>query len=134
MRRRDVLALVPAVLLVTSEARAGSYLDRAAILLDACRRANEWLLSHLTDKELATVLHDEAEARLKAARKMQVPKEIVAAHPHLLLCLENAERAAALASDGDVDGFLRFLRQSRDEEGLFKALLTQMKLSLPAVK
>ena len=134
MKRRDVLALVPAWLLVASEARAGSYLDRAAILLDECRRANEWLLSHLTDKELANVLHDEAEARLKAARRMQVPKEIVAAHPHLLLCLENAERASASASDGDTDGFLRFLRQCRDEEGLFKALLTQLKLSLPSVK
>ena len=134
MRRRDVLALVPALLLVASEAQAGSYLDRAAILLDACRRSNEWLLSHLTDKELATVLHDEAEARLKAARKMQVPKEIVAAHPHLLLCLENAERATSPSLACDVEGFLRFLRQCRDEEGLFKALLTQMKLSLPAVK
>ena len=133
MRRRALFAL-PAVLLLALDARAGSYLDRAAILLDACRRSNDWLLAHLTDRELASVLRDEAEARLKAARKMQVPKEIVAAHPHLLLCLENAERASAMANDGDVEGFLRFLRQCRDEEGLFKALLTQLKLQLPVVK
>ncbi|RYE92072.1 MAG: hypothetical protein EOO75_07490 [Myxococcales bacterium] len=133
MHRRSLLAL-PALLLLARDAHAGSYLDRAAILLDASRRSNDWLQAHLTDRELATVLHDEAEARLKAARKMQVPKEIVAAHPHLLLSLENAERAAAVASTGDIEGFLRFVRQCRDEEGLFKALLTQLKLQLPSVK
>ncbi len=134
MRRRSLLLTLPALVLLARDAHAGSYLDRAAILLDGCRRSNDWLQAHLTDRELASVLHGEAEARLKVARKMQVPKEIVAAHPHLLLCLENAERAASQASDGDIEGFLRFVRQCRDEEGLFKALLTQLKLQLPAVK
>lgn len=134
MRRRTLLGLLSAAVLLAPDARAGSYLDRAAILFDASRRANDWLLAHLSDRELAAVIRDEAEARVKIARKMQVPKEIVAAHPHLLLSLENAERAASAAADGDNEGFFRYLRQCRDEEGLFRALLTQLKLQLPAIK
>jgi len=134
MTRRTLLGVLAGLALAPREAHAGSYLDRAAILLDECRRGNDWLLAHLTDRELATVQRELAEARLKAARKMQVPKEVVSAHPHLLLCLENAERAASSAADGDQQGFFRFLRQCRDEEGLFKALLTQLKYQLPAVK
>ena len=134
MKRREVFGFLAASLLLASEAHAGSYLDRAAILLDACRRANDWLLAHLSDRELAAVIHDEAEARVKIARGMPVPKEIVSAHPHLLLCLENAERCAAAAIAGDNEKFFQHLRQCRDEEGLFKALLVQLKLQLPSVK
>jgi len=134
MKRRHFLGLLAGLALAPRRAWAGSYLDRAAILLDGCRRDCDWLLAHLTDRELASVLRNVAEARLKAARTMQVPKEIVAAHPHLLLCLENGERAASSAADGDQQGFFRFLRQCRDEEGLFKALLAQLKYQLPSVK
>lgn len=134
IKRRQFFPVFAMLALLPYEAFAGSYLDRAALLLDECRKANDWLLAHLTDRELAMVIHEAAEARLRAARKMQVPKEIVAAHPHLLLCLENAERAAAAAMEGDQQGFLRYLRQCRDEEGLFKALLVQLKYQLPPVK
>lgn len=134
MKRRSFLLACSAVALIPSEALAGSYLDRAAILVDACRRANEWLLSHLSDRELAATVRDMAEARVKVARKMQVPKEVAAAHPHLLLCLENAERAASGAAEGDNDVFFRYLRQCRDEEGLFRSLLNQLKMPLPPVK
>jgi hypothetical protein len=134
MNRRALLLSLLSLPLVPRWAWAGSYLDRAALLLDECRRANEWLLAHLSDRELAMVIREAAEARLKAARKMQIPKEITAAHPHLLLCLENAERAASAAAEGDHQRFLQFLRQSREEEGLFRALLAQLKFQLPAVK
>lgn len=134
MKRRHFFLALAGLALLPRDAFAGSYLDRAALLLDECRKANDWIMAHLTDRELASVLRDVAEARLKAARKMQVPKEVVSAHPHLLLCLENAERAASAAADGDQQGFFRFLRQCRDEEGLFKALLSQLKYQLPPVK
>ncbi|MCS6902033.1 MAG: hypothetical protein RMJ98_19585 [Myxococcales bacterium] len=134
MNRRQLLKLLTGLVLAPRVAHAGSYLDRAAILLDGCHRDCDWLLAHLTDRELASVLRNVAEARLKTARTMQVPKEVIAAHPHLLLCLENGERAAAVVADGDQQGFFRHLRQCRDEEGLFKALLTQLKYQLPSVK
>ena len=136
MKRRLFLGglLTSAALLTTGLAFAGSYLDRAALLLNECHQTNEWLLAHLTDKELAAVAHDMADARVKAARRMAVPKDVVAAHPHFLLTLENAERAADAAAAGDLEHFMQYLRVSRDEEGLFRSLLTQLKLQLPPIK
>lgn len=126
--------ITAASILIATVALAGSYLDRAALLLADCRRSNDWVMSHLGDRELAAVARDMAEARVKVARKMVVPKEVVQAHPHLLLALENSERAAAFAADGDSDGFFRHVRVSRDEDGLFRSLLAQQKLQLPPVK
>ena len=127
------LLVLLAVLLVTSLAHAGSYLDRAALLLGEARRGNEWVLSHLGDKELALVAHTMAEARVRAAQKMAVPKEVAGMHPHLLLALESSERAAAAASEGENEKFLHHLRIARDEESAFRGLLAQQKLSLPSV-
>lgn len=117
-------------------AYAGSYLDRSAILLGDTRRANEWMLAHLSDREMSDILHDLAEARLKSARKMSVPvnpKEVAMAHPHLLLALEISERAAAAAAAGQNEKFLTLLRTARDEDATFRSLLSAAKLDLPSV-
>ena len=127
------LSLSLLLLLVTSVAWGGSYLDRSALLLADARRGNEWVLSHLGDKELASMMRDVAEGRIRAARGMSVPKDVAGVHPHLLLMLENSERAAAAAADGDNEKFLHHLRTSRDEEANFRGLLAQQKLSLPNV-
>ena len=114
-------------------AYAGPYLDRAAILLSDARRGSEWLLTHLSDKELATILREMAEARLRAARKLTVPKEVIGAHPHLLLTLENAERAAAAAQEGSNERFLHYLRLAREEDANFRAVLAAQKYELPPI-
>lgn len=131
------LAALIALLTATTLAAlcyAGTYLDRAALLLQESRRSNEWLLAHLSDKELAAVARDVAEARVKTARKMSVPKEVINMHPHLLLMLENSERAASSAADGDTDRFMYHLRIARDEDSLFRSLLSQQKYQLPTIK
>jgi hypothetical protein len=74
-----------------------------------------------------------AEARVKAGRQINVPREVQAAHPHLLLALEATERALAGAAEGEPQRFLKLITQARDEERTFRALLTQQKLSLPDV-
>lgn len=112
---------------------AGSYLDRSALLVTESRQTVEWLFTHLGDKELAAMAHPVTLARVKAAQRMPVPKEVVSAHPHLLLSLEAAERAAA-AARGENDRFVVHLRQARDEEQMFRHLLAQQKLQLPVVK
>jgi hypothetical protein len=127
------LIVLSLVLLVATLAHAGSYLDRAALLLGDARRGNDWVLAHLSDKDLAVVARDVADARVRTARAMQVPKDVASVHPHLLLALENSERAAAAAADGDTDKFLHHLRMARDEDGTFRALLQQMRLALPNV-
>jgi hypothetical protein len=134
MKKLVSILLLGALALVATLAHAGSYLDRAALLLSECHRTNEWVLAHLSDKELAAVAHGVAEGRVKAARGMGVPKEVAGVHPHLLLALENGERATAAAAAGDTDRFMQHLRLSRDEETIFRSLLAQQKLSLPPIK
>lgn len=128
-------AVVLVALTSAALAYAGSYLDRSAILLGDTRRANEWILTHLSDREMSEILHDVAEARLKSARKMSVPttpKEVAMAHPHLLLALEISERAAAAAAAGQNEKFLAYLRSARDEDATFRSLLSAAKLDLPS--
>ncbi|MFO0661341.1 MAG: hypothetical protein U0165_16135, partial [Polyangiaceae bacterium] len=93
MKRLVTLLALFSVVLVATIAHAGTYLDTAALLLSDARRSNEWVMSHLSDRELAKAAHESAEARVRAARQMTVPKEVVTMHPHLLLALENSERA-----------------------------------------
>jgi hypothetical protein len=122
-----------AALLVVTNAWAGPYLDRAGLLVGEMHRANEFLQARVGDKELAALVREGAEARVRAARKMSVPKEVVPMHPHLLLALENAERAAAAAQEGTLERFGHHLRVSRDEESVFRAMLAQQKYELPSV-
>lgn len=141
MKLRLPAIIVPAAVLfvalsTAALAYAGSYLDRSAILLADTRRANEWILTHLSDREMSEILHDVSEARLKSARKMSVPtnpKEVAMAHPHLLLALETSERAAAAAAAGQNEKFLTLLRTARDEDATFRSLLSAAKLDLPSV-
>lgn len=128
------LLALSSILLFTFAAWAGSYLDRSALLITESRQTSEWLFTHLGDKELAELAHPVTVARVKAAGRMTVPKEVTGAHPHLLLSLEAAERAASAATRGENEKFLLHLRQSRDEEQMFRHLLAQQKLSLPSVK
>jgi hypothetical protein len=132
-RARAVVPWLAAALLAVTNAWAGPYLDRAGLLVGEMHRANEFLQAHAGDKELAGLVREGAEARVRAARKMTVPKEVVPMHPHLLLALENAERAAAAAQEGTIERFGRHLRVSRDEESVFRAMLAQQKFELPSV-
>ena len=96
--------------------RAGSYLDRAALMLDEAHREGDVLLPRTFDKELILVLKFATEARAKVGRQMEVPASVAKAHPHLLLVLENYERAVDYASEGNFKKFVEHLNAARDEE------------------
>jgi hypothetical protein len=132
MNRRVALSFIAgAFVLAAAPAFAGSYLDRAALLVHQASREADFLRAHLTDLELARVVQKVAAARLKAASKMQVPKEVAQAHPHLLLVLENYERAASAAADGKTQRFLILQQRARDEERTLRGVLKQLGWSLP---
>ena len=137
MKSKVRLFLGVAVTLVlgwTSPARAGTYLDAAALLLDETRRSSSFVQSHLTDMKLIEIAHQLAEARVKCGRAVVVPKEVDRAHPHLLLALEVSERAIAAALEGEPLRFLRLAVQARDEERTFRALLGEQKFTLPELE
>jgi len=117
--------------LFAASARAGTYLDSAALLLDESRRAGDYIQYHLGDVELAALAHKLAEARVKAGRETPVPGDVEKAHPHLLLALEAAERAMAAAQDGDAKRFFVLLVDARREEQMFRNVLGQQKLQVP---
>jgi hypothetical protein len=133
--RRAVLALgLLGPLLVSSEASAGSYLNRAAFLVVQASRESEFLRGRVSDRDLAELVHRIATARLEAASRMNVPKEVVMAHPHLLLTLENYERSAEAAVEAKNDRFLVYQQRARDEENVLRGVLKQLGWSLPSVK
>jgi hypothetical protein len=124
-------ALAFALVLSASPARAGSYMDRLALLVGKAAEDSEYLRARLSDRELARVVQAMAEARVKAAGAMTVPKEVAQAHPHVLLVLENHERAAQAAKEGNAQRFLIYHQRARDEERVLRGVLKQLGFPLP---
>jgi hypothetical protein len=127
------LALGAATFSVAGPAWAGSYLVRAALLLNGAQKEADALRKRPSDKELARVVHRMAQARVRTAQDMEVPKDVVLAHPHLGLVLENYERAADAAESGNPERFLVFLAKAREEELTLRAVLKQLGWELPEV-
>jgi hypothetical protein len=119
-------AAISLAVLGPHDALAGSYLDRIGLLVRQARSEADYLEWRLGDKELAELIHKLATARLAAARDMLIPKEVVQAHPHLLLMLENCERAADAAESGERTRFVTFQRKARDEEQMFRSIMRQL--------
>lgn len=128
MMRRRFLATLVALSLLTAlrPAYAGSYLRRAAMLLEAAELEGSALRERIHDKDLARLTHRLATTRVEVAREMPVPKEVVRAHPHLLLVLEAYERAADAALHGKNETFLVALARAREERRTFEAVLAQL--------
>lgn len=132
--RRFALALLLSLSFVCTwvlPAWAGSYLDRAALMLDQARTEGDMLQPRTFDKELVLVIKAMAETRARVARKMEVPAAVTKAHPHLLLVLENYERAVAAANDGNFKKFVEHVYAARDEERNFRAILKELGYTLP---
>jgi hypothetical protein len=133
-RRAWLGLLAAAVLLTSSVAFAGTYLNSAALLLAQGSNEADYLRARINDKELAELIHKLADARLEAAKGMLVPKEVVQAHPHLLLVLENYERAADSATRGEAEKFLVYQQRARDEDRTFRGVLKQFGYAIPELK
>jgi hypothetical protein len=118
--------LILLLILITTAAWAGSYLDRAGLLVNEARRASSFLRQRSHDKELARVVQHAALARLEAAQRMSVPKEVVLAHPHVLIVLEHHERAASAAADGEVQKFLVYELKADEEEHVLRSVFAQL--------
>ncbi len=134
--RRGFLSWVgcSGILAIAAPAHAGSYLDRAALLVHQATRDADYMRARLSDRELARVIHALAKARVTAASTMLVPKEVAQAHPHVVLLLENYERAADAAEKGQTQRFLVYQQRGRDEERVLRGVLKQLGWPLPNVK
>lgn len=135
-RRNTLGGLLAFVALVSLPRRAfaGSYLERAALLIHESRTGSAFLRKRLTDMDSAKLVHALALARVRFATDMDVPPEVEQAHPHLLLMLENHERAAAAALDRRPEGFLKAQSLALDEEGLFHTVLKHLGWTVPKLR
>lgn len=130
-RAFSTLLVALAVMAVAPRAWAGSYLDRAALLISQGTREADYLRARLSDRELAHVVHEMAAARLETASKMQVPAEVQQAHPHVLLVLANYERATRYAEEGRTQLFLTYQQKARDEERILRGVMKELGWPLP---
>lgn len=121
-----------AVLLPSRVASAGSYLNRAALLLDASSSERTMVMPRSDDEELLEVVHRVAQARLEAAQRMHVPKVIAPAHPHLLLVLENCERGYAAGLAKRRGKLTEHLLRARSEERAFRAMVEKLGYDVPS--
>lgn len=131
MGRWVAAMLFSAVLLLSSQAFAGPYLNTAAMLLQENTLAARWVRGNIGDKQLAQNAHKMAQARVDVATQMNVPAEVKQAHPHLLLALTAMERAMQAASEGQVSNFIAQLQSSSGEAKTFEAVLKTLGFSLP---
>lgn len=132
--RRFAFALLVSLAFVCTwvlPAWAGSYLDRAALMLDQAHSEGDLLQPRTFDKELVLVVKAMAETRARVARKMEVPVAVTNAHPHLLLVLEKYESAAAAAEEGNFKKFVEHLNAAREEERNFRSILKELGFALP---
>ena len=134
MPRRLLLAIlfVLPLSLLSSDAWSGSYLNRAALLLDGAAIERNMVRPRSNDRELLLVVHAIAEARTEAARTMDVPKSVAPGHPHLLLALENTERAYAAALEKQNAKFVEHIARARVEDTTFRAIITKLGYTLPS--
>ncbi|HEY8946008.1 MAG TPA: hypothetical protein VIM73_17185, partial [Polyangiaceae bacterium] len=82
MNRRAILSTLGGLsflgpLLATTDALAGSYLNRAQLLLSLARLEADFMRPRFGDKELARIVMRLTQARVEAASRMLVPKEVV---------------------------------------------------------
>jgi len=133
MVRRVFLAslVVCSAICVAPVAFAGSYLNRAALLLDTSRAERDMVRPRSRDRELVRLVHGIARARAQHARDMDVPKAVGDAHPHLLLVLENCERAYAAALEGSFEKFVEHIVRARAEDHTYRAIIAKLGYTLP---
>ncbi len=130
-RRAFGVVVAGAVLALARPASAGTYLNRAVVLLLGAAREAAYLRGRVSDRELAVVVYRMAQARLAAAGSMTVPKEVVNAHPHLLLVLECYAQACEGATRGDLERFTTYYQRALDEDRTFRAVLKSLGWVLP---
>jgi hypothetical protein len=133
-RRTTLASIVALAVLLATPAWAGSYLDRCVLVVTGAAQEADFLQYRVGNRELARLVHELARARLEATRTMEVPKEVAQAHPHLLLMLDNYERASDAALNGEAERFMIYLGRARDEEQVFRSVLEQLGFPLTKKK
>jgi len=107
------------------------YLAELALTLEGARRVMLWVETHPGDPDFARFAYPLAERYVEMAGHLTPSSRLVAAHPHLLLVVENVERAVEAASLGEMTVFRQRARTVREELAILDNVLKQLKFKLP---
>ena len=137
-RRAALVLACVATLAVSSPLRAEpegrrdrTYMVQLALTLEGARRLMLWVETHPNDPEFARFAYPLAERYVEMAGHMTPSKKLSSAHPHLLLVVENVERALDAPGQGDLAVFRQRMRTVREELSILDNVLKQLKLKLP---
>lgn len=107
------------------------YLSELSLVVEGSRRLIAFAEQNLDERELTRFAHPLAERYVELAGHMLPSSKVVVAHPHLILVVENLERALDAAAAGDAVTYQKRIRIARDELANLEAVLKQLKLRLP---
>jgi hypothetical protein len=127
------IALLALGLLASGEARAESkqeYQNRIRLMLDFAVRTNEYVRQHLGDRGLSAYSHAMAERNAIEAERMTPPGKYAVIHPHVLLVLENIERALFFSARGDMARYRHHQKVVRKELHILEAMAERERLEL----
>jgi hypothetical protein len=111
--------------------RARIYLAQLAMVLEGSRRLLLWSETYVGEAEFARFAHPLAENYVDLAGRLIPPEKLVMAHPHMLLVVENVERALDAAGSGDTPAFRQRARIVREELVTLEGVLKQLKVRMP---
>ena len=115
----------------TDQKRSRVYLAELAMLLEGARRLLLWTETYIGEPEFARFAHPLAERYVDMAGRLVPPAKLLNAHPHLLMVVENVERALEAAGNGDTSAFRQRARIVREELLILDNVLKQGKQRLP---
>lgn len=106
------------------------YENRFRLMLDYAVRIDEYVRQRLGDKGLAAYAQAMAERNAAEAERMTPPQQYALLHPHLLLILENIERAFYFAARGNLDKYRYHEKTVRKEVQLLEAIAEREHIDL----
>ncbi len=126
------LWLLPVLAHAENDARKNRvYLAELSMLLEGSRRLLLWAETYVGEPDFSRFAHPLAERYVDLAGRLVPPDNLVIAHPHLLMVVENVERALDAAASGDTPSFRQRARIVREELVTLESVLKQLKLRLP---
>lgn len=103
------------------------YMTQLTLLVDGARRLMVYGEGNRDDRELLKFAGPLSQRYVEMASHMLPSPRLSVAHPHLLLVVENLDRALDSAAAGDSGGYQKRSRIARDELANLDAVLKQVR-------
>ena len=107
------------------------YLTSLSLVVDGARRLVGLCEGNGGEAEFARFARPLAERYVELASRMLPPPKATVVHPHLVLVVENLERALDAAAASDGGGYQKRVRIAREELLNLEAVVRQLKLRMP---